>query len=70
MLFHYGVTKLEQLTLLNVEILQNMELEDPELQNAIIEAAREAATGNIRMLQSSNEEAKGGVEPTGDMFVE
>ena len=43
MLFHYGVTKLEQLTLLNVEILQNMELEDPELQNAIVEAAREAA---------------------------
>jgi len=39
-LFHYGVSKLDQLTLLNTEILQNMELEDPQLQVLIIDAAQ------------------------------
>ena len=31
---------MEQLTLLNPEILQNMEIEDPELQNLILDAAQ------------------------------
>lgn len=52
-LFHYGVSKLEQLTLLNTEILQNMEIEDPQLQGLIVEAAQQAARGNIQILSGA-----------------
>ena len=39
LLFHFGITKLEQLELLNAEILEKMEITNPELQGLIVEAA-------------------------------
>ena len=54
MLFHYGITKIDQIELVTPEILEQMELTDTELQNVILEASRQAIQGNILMMNGEN----------------
>jgi len=49
-MFHYGITSIDSLTCVNTEILENMELTDPELQQVILNACILAAQGDIKTL--------------------